>query len=160
MKNLLLVSVLFTFLILIGCEKKSENTTDNKTDKTNEQIKADEKKVETGEKKGVNELGLNEGLPNNYPLDIPQPKNSKCMGSLATSDGTAVTFESSETAKDIFNSYKEQMKKIGFELGEGGESLVGDKGGLIGWKKESREIGLMVTYDAEQKKSQIVITYN
>ena len=167
MKKLLLITILFAFMLLYGCGNKTENTADNKNDNKNEQVKTDDKKTDTtarnnetaGDKKGSNELGLTEGIPSNYPADIPKPKNSKCMGSLATSDGTAVTFESMENAKDICEYFKDEMKKGGFELGEGGESLVSDKGGLIGWKKDNREIGLMISFDKDQKKSQIVVTY-
>jgi hypothetical protein len=167
MKKLFLITTLFAFVLLYGCGNKTENTADNKNDKKDEQVKTDDKKTDStvknnetaGDKKGSNELGLTEGIPANYPPDIPKPKNSKCMGSLATSDGTAVTFESADNAKDIFDYFKEEMKKGGFELGEGGESLVSDKGGLIGWKKDNREIGLMISFDKDQKKSQIVLTY-
>jgi hypothetical protein len=167
MKKYFLISVLLSFVLVYGCGNKNENTADKKNDNTSEQVKTDDKKIDTsgkknetaGDTKSANELGITEGIPTNYPADLPQPKNSKCMGSLATSDGTAVTFESTETARNIFDFYKEQMKKSGFEMGDGGETLASDQGGLIGWKKDNREVGLMVSFDKETKKAQVVITY-
>jgi hypothetical protein len=167
MKKYLLFSIIFSFLLFYGCGNKTENKTDNKGDKTNEQMKTDDKKNDTaskkdetaGDKKNVNELGLKESFPADFPADIPQPKNSKFFGSVETSDGNTVTFETSENVKDIFDFYKDQMKKSGYDMGEGGDSLVRDKGGLIGWKKGNKEVGLMVSYNDEHKSTQVVITY-
>jgi hypothetical protein len=61
--------------------------------------------------------------------------------------------------QDIVNFYKEEMKKNGFAVTEGGESLVSDKGGLINWVKDKREIGLMLGYDKDKNITSLVITY-
>lgn len=168
MKKFLLVAILFAFVIIFGCGNKTENTAGDKNDKTGDQIKTDDKKNDTTlkkddaslDKQGASELGLTEGLPSNFPKELPQPKNSQCMGSVIETGGTTVTFLSTETPKQIFDFYKEQMLKIGYELPEGGDSLAKDKGGLIGWKKGNKEVGLMVAPDSTKRKSQIVLTYN
>lgn len=152
--------------ILAGCGQKTEDVEGNVDKKTDQTTQTDSKSDDgnvTGDRQetkvGDNELGLTEGLPSNFPEDVPQPNNSKCIGSLNSSEGTVVTFESSDKVKDILNFYRDAMKKNGFELGEGGETLVSDQGGLIGWKKDSREVGLMIGYDDEKSKSSVVITY-
>lgn len=162
----ILISVLFTFLLYIGCGNKTENTSENKGDKNTEQVKTDDKKTDSTAKqnepagtKDASQLGLKESFPTDFPSDIPQPKNSKYFGSVETADGNTVTFESSEKVKDVFDFYKEQMKKNGYDMGDGGDSLVKDKGGLIGWKKGNKEVGLMVSFNDDRKSTQIVITY-
>ena len=52
------------------------------------------------------------------------------------------------------------MENSGYELSEGGEILVSDQGGLIGWEKTGKEIGLMLGYDTEKEITSVVITYN
>ena len=52
-----------------------------------------------------------------------------------------------------------EMKKGGFELGEGAELLVSDQGGMLGWKKNEREVGLMLGFDKDKNATSIVITY-
>lgn len=106
-----------------------------------------------------NELGLKEGLPSDFPSDVPQPNNSKCVGHLPTSDGTSVSFVSSDSASEIIDFYKKEMKKAGFKLGDDGESLINETGGLISWNKEKRNILLLISYIKENNKSEIVITY-
>jgi hypothetical protein len=106
-----------------------------------------------------NELGIIEGFPKNFPADIPQPQNSKCKGYLNTSEGTCVTFESSDSALQIFDFYKMEMKSAGFISGLDGDSMINETGGLTEWNKDERKITLMVSYVKENNKSQIVITY-
>jgi len=162
MKISIYIVILLSFVLVFGCGKKSD-TTKKDSDKTEQ--KTDAKKDNTSgsdqksDKSGISDLGLTEGLPSNFPKDIPMPPNSKCMGSLNSSEGTVVTFESGDKAKQIIDFYKDEMKKLGFSVGEGGELLVSDEGGLIGWKKDNREIGLMLGYDKEKGKTSVVLTY-
>lgn len=183
-----LISLLITFIVgslftltLNGCGDKNEVSGEKKNE-TKQELKSDSKS-ESSENKDdeqnkkeelnsdpsadlsksdankTNELGMTPGLPANFPGDVPQPKNSKTLGSLNSSEGTVVTFESPEKVLDIVNYYKEEMKKNGYVISEGGETLVSDKGGLIGWKKESKEVGLMLGYDKDKNITSLVITY-
>jgi flagellar motor protein MotB len=106
-----------------------------------------------------NDLGMTPGLPGDFPKDIPTPKNSKTLGSLNSTEGTVVTFESTDLVPDIITFYKDEMKKGGYEIVEGSESLVSDKGGILTWKKSGREVGLMMGYDNDKKITSLVITY-
>jgi len=99
------------------------------------------------------------GLPKDFPVDVPQPKNAKTLGSLNSSEGVVVTFESTDKVQDIVDFYKEEMKRNGFAVTEGGETLVSDKGGLINWIKDKREVGLMLGYDKDKNITSLVITY-
>jgi hypothetical protein len=106
-----------------------------------------------------NELGMSDSLPPNFPNDIPHPNNSKYIGFLSTSDGTTVSFESTDNASEIFDFYKNNMKENGFTVSEKEQTIIGDAGGYIVWEKDMRQVNLIVSYDADRKKSSVVITY-
>ena len=166
MKNLFLIAIAFAFINVVGCKvdvKTGDDAANDKKTETGQQPSTTENKS-SGEapktdNSTANDLGLTQGLPSNYPSDVPQPKDSKCLGSLNSSEGTVVTFESPQGVKDILEFYKAEMKKSGYDLGEGGEVLMSDKGGIIGWKKGDKEVGLMLGANEEKKNTSIVITY-
>ncbi len=106
-----------------------------------------------------NELGMTPGMPANFPSDVPQPKNAKVIGSLTSTDGTMVTFESNDKVQDIINFYKEEMTKNGYAVSEDGELITPDKGGLINWKKGTKEVQLVLGYNKDKNISSLVITY-
>jgi len=170
MRKFILLILFGVIITSNGCGEKKESS-DEKKD--NAQQKEDAVLIEEESKKTEelsedtlkedanksNELGMTPGLPKDFPADIPQPKNAKTLGSLNSSEGVVVTFESTDKVQDIVNFYKEEMKKNGFAVTEGGESLVSDKGGLINWVKDKREIGLMLGYDKDKNITSLVITY-
>lgn len=180
LKFVVAISFIFSFYV-IGCENKTEeakikteekseakseskNEIKNEEDLKNEEelkIKeeANKETSENGDSK-ANELGMTPGLPGNFPSDLPQPKNSKTLGSINSSDGTIVTFESSDNVLDIVNFYKTELKKKGYTLTETGETLVSDKGGLINWTKDKKEVGLTLGYDKDRNVTSIALTYN
>ncbi len=164
MKKLLLTLFSITLIAFIGCktEVKVGENNDKKTETGQEQPNTTDTKSSgeaPADKTNSNDLGLSAGLPANYPADVPQPKDSKCLGSLNSSEGTVVTFESNQSVKDILEFYKAEMKKNGYDLGEGGEVLMSDKGGIIGWKKDAKEVGLMLGVNDEKKNTSVVVTY-
>lgn len=173
MVKTILTFILLTAFIYTGCgdknestgEKKNEEKQEAKKEKDPETVQHDEevKKKEEANTKGdetkLNELGMTAGLPANFPADIPQPKNAKVLGSLNSSEGTVVTFESNDNVTSIINFYKEEMKKNGYEVTEEGETLITDKGGLINWKKDSKQVQLMLGYNKDNNVSSLVITY-
>ncbi len=171
MKNFIVPLIIAAIIFLNGCGKKDQVADEKKSEQKIEstektEVKTDEtKKNESNTQQTkedvskTNELGMTPGLPSNFPSDIPQPKNAKTLGSLNSSEGTVVTFESSEKVQDIVNYYKEEMKKNGYAISENGEDLVSDKGGLINWKKDSKEVGLMLGYDKDKNITSLVITY-
>lgn len=163
-KILLLLMIAATF---VGCGKtKKEDISKYEEEKKTEQTQSSDLKIEDSQddkridiKSGGNELGLTEGLPDNYPKDVPQPPNSKCMGSLNSSEGTVVTFESKDNVKQIIDYFKSEMKKNGYSAGEGTEAIISDQGGIIAWKKGEKEISLMLGYDKEKSISSVIVTY-
>lgn len=166
MKKLILTLFSVALIAMIGCkaEVKVGDTNDKQTETGKEPINSNDTKSSGEAPKdnstsGSNDLGLTSGLPNNYPTDVPQPKDSKCLGSLNSSEGTVVTFESTQSVKDILDYYKAEMKKNGYDLGEGGEVLMSEKGGILGWKKGAKEVGLMLGVNDDKKNTSIVITY-
>ncbi|MGH2575976.1 MAG: hypothetical protein ACRDFC_09790 [Ignavibacteria bacterium] len=152
--RLLLVLFLLSLFYLTGCGKKEQTTGgDIKTDVKQDELKKDEQKKETKS----NELGIVEGLPKDYPSDIPQPQNSKCLGYLNTSEGTVVTFESDDMAKDVLAQFKSGVEKNGYKKDEG--EMMSDDGGLIMWRKDKKECSLMLARDKEKNKTSVVVTY-
>jgi hypothetical protein len=164
-KYLLALSLLF----FVACGNGDDSDTDKKdSDADKEEVKKDDDKTSSGETEktdeesglGENDLGLSEGLPEDFPDDVPLPLNGKCLGSIMTSEGTVVTFESSVKVKEIVEFYKKQMDDNGYELSEGGEVLVSDQGGLLGWEKGDKEVGIMLGYDKDEDITSVVITYS
>ena len=167
MKNLKLLVFIFmtAVFILAGCSKKDQtqqqtNTTDNKTQtqdvKTDDQ-KKDVQKTDDSKKDSKNELGIKEGLPGDYPKDVPQPKGGKVLGSLNTSEGTTVTFESTEKPMDILKDFGDGVEKGGFKKADGEQ--MKEEGGMSVWKKDAREVSIMLAWDKEKKISSVVVTY-
>lgn len=162
--NFLLVLFTAFAFVVSGCGSKDQKTGDNKTDSTknqtqnpqNNNTQTDGTKPPTGENKS-NELGIKEGMPADYPKDIPQPVNSKCLGSLNTSEGTVVTFESTDKPKDVLKPFAEAVEKEGFKKDEG--EMMSDDGGMSAWKKDKREVSIMLAWDKDKKISSVVVTY-
>lgn len=160
-----ILPVLFLSFVT-GCGKKDElKTTDNQqqqqqnvqTTDGSQQNQTQNQNTTAGDKK--NELGIQQGLPKDYPSDVPQPKNSKPLGSLNTSEGMTVTFESTDMPKDLVKDFGDQLVKNGFKLGEGGKDLMKDEGGMMVWNKDKREVSIMVAWDKDKKSSSFVVTY-
>jgi hypothetical protein len=155
--SLLFVVLISSSIFLNGCGKK-ENTSsgDNKTgETTTEEQKSDQTNNPAGENK--NELGIKEGLPADFPSDVPQPENSKVLGSLNTSEGTVVTFESDNKPRDILTQYDAALGKSGYKKAD--NEMMKDEGGMAMWNKDKKEVSIMLAWDKEKNKTSVVITY-
>jgi hypothetical protein len=149
--------LLFTFVLLNGCGKKESTDKTTAGDKK-EQTNTDQKVAgDQNQTQGKNELGITEGLPKDYPSEVPQPKNAKCLGSLNTSEGTTVTFESTERPRDIMADFASNVEKNGYKKGEG--EMMSDDGGMSLWNKDKKEVSIMLAWDKEKKISSVVVTY-
>lgn len=152
--NLLFVIFVGSAVFTSGCGKK-ENTTSG--DKPGDTKVEEQKKDEPKNENKTNELGIKEGLPADYPSDIPQPVNSKVLGSLNTSEGTVVTFESTDKPKDVFKQFSADLEKNGYKKTEGEQ--MKDDGGMAMWNKDKKEVSIMLAWDKEKNISSVVITY-
>lgn len=152
--NLFFIIFIAAAVYTSGCGKK-ENTSsgDQSGDTKTEEQKKEEIKTDSKN----NELGITEGLPGDYPSEIPQPKNAKVLGSLNTSEGTVVTFESNDKPKDIFSQFSDELEKNGYSKAEG--EMMSDDGGMALWNKDKKEVSIMLAWDKEKSISSIVITY-
>ncbi len=177
MKEFILLFVFAFVITMNGCgdnkevsgDKNAPPSKDNKTEtkdpstisKPEEVNKTDEANTDPAKQESdkSNELGMTPGMPANFPSDIPQPKNSKVIGSLTSTEGTMVTFESNDKVQEIINYYKEEMTKNGYAVSEDGELITPDKGGLINWKKGTKDVQLVIGYDKDKNLSSLVITY-
>lgn len=159
--NIFLTVFILIAAAAIGCGKQDQKTDgDKKTDSTsqtnqNKTEVAGENKTSTDPKS--NELGIKEGMPADYPSDVPQPVNSKCLGSLNTSEGTVVTFESTDKPKAILTPFTEGVEKAGFKKAEG--EMMSEDGGMAVWNKEKREVSIMLAWDKDKSISSVVVTY-
>jgi hypothetical protein len=112
----------------------------------------------TGESELPNELGMTPGLPADYPSDVPKPREGKVLGTIKSSDGNVVTFETPEKITEVVSYFKEEMEKNEYTIPEG-EEKVSDKGGLITWNKGNKSVELMLSYNDEKQNTSLVITY-
>ena len=155
-----LIMLIFTAVIFFnGCGKQDQNTV-KKTDSTKTSDQKDNKFAGENQTKTdpkSNELGIKEGMPADYPADVPQPSNAKCLGSLNTSEGTVVTFESTDKPKVLLVPFAEGVEKSGFKKSEG--EMMSDDGGMIMWTKDKREVSIMLAWDKEKSVTSIVVTY-
>ncbi|HEX2788520.1 MAG TPA: hypothetical protein VHP32_11535 [Ignavibacteria bacterium] len=169
MKSLRIFKIIVLILgltLIIGCGKKPDNQTSKDTnsvqqDKVKQQI-TDDGSVPglTGKTENTipgNELGMSTGLPSDFPQDIPQPKNGKVIGSLLSSDGMVVTFQTDAPVKEVVEFYKSEMVKNGFKQTESGDMLMKDNGGMIGFQKDNRDVQLMLS--SNENITSVVITY-
>jgi hypothetical protein len=144
-----------------GCGNKQEQQTagDNKvsTPPDQQQQNTQQNQTTTENKSGANELGIREGMPADYPKDVPQPVNSKILGSLNTSEGTVVTFESTDRPKDVLAPFAAEVEKAGFKKADG--EMMNDEGGMTAWNKDKREVSIMLAWDKDKKVSSVVVTY-
>jgi hypothetical protein len=160
--NLFLVLFMSFAIVLVSCGKKDDKTkVDNKTDSTKQsqqnQVQSSGDKTGSNTDPKSNELGIKEGMPADYPADVPQPANAKCLGSLNTSEGTVVTFESTDKPKDVLKPFAEGVEKAGFKKSEG--DMMSDDGGMTMWTKDKREVSIMLAWDKDKKVSSVVVTY-
>ena len=150
-------------LTVYGCGKTDQKTDGDKKDTTKQnttnqtQVAGENKTQNPGSENKTNELGIKEGMPADYPSDVPQPVNSKCLGSLNTTEGTVVTFESTDKPKVILTPFGEGLEKAGFKKGEG--EMMSDDGGMVVWTKDKREVSIMLAWDKTKNNSSVVVTY-
>ncbi|RPI18936.1 MAG: hypothetical protein EHM58_03500 [Ignavibacteriae bacterium] len=152
----LFLIVLFASFVITGCGKKESTDTTN-SDKKEEVKPGGEQEKVPDKTATTNDLGLKPGMPADYPAEVPQPKNSKILGYLNTSDGMTVNFESDDRPRDIFTDFSSQLEKNGYKKNDG--DLMNDDGGMALWQKEKKEVGVMIAWNKESKKSQVTITY-
>lgn len=161
--NLFISAFVLTAFIIAGCGKQDQKTEGDKKDSTksttqqNNNTTAGDNKTTTTAPDGKNELGIKEGMPADYPKDIPQPINSKCLGSLNTTEGTVVTFESTDKPRAILAPFTEAVEKIGFKKPEAEQ--MSDDGGMAMWKMDKREVSIMLAWDKEKSVCSVVVTY-
>lgn len=164
--KMIAASAVLFFVLAAGCGKKTDTQTANDSsavqqDKVKQQMTDDATTPgSTGKTENTipgNELGMTAGLPPDFPSDIPQPKNAKVIGSLMSSDGMVVTFQTDVPVKDVVDFYKSEMSKNGFKQTESGDMLLKDTGGMIGFQKDNRDVQLMLS--SNENITSVVVTY-
>lgn len=161
--NLFFTAVTLSAMLIAGCGKQDQKTDGDKKDTTKsttqQNTTAGDNKTQTttGQENKSNELGIKEGMPADYPKDIPTPVNSKCLGSLNTTEGTVVTFESTDKPRAVLAPFNEAVEKIGFKKSEAEQ--MSDDGGMVMWKMDKREVSIMLAWDKEKSVCSVVVTY-
>jgi hypothetical protein len=165
-KSLRIISLLALVSIFYACGDGKKNDSDSK-DSTQTQNQTDDKTSgdnnssgdQTGDDKNTsNDLGMKEGLPADFPSDVPQPPDSKVIGSLSSSEGTNVSFESPKSTQEIADFYKGEMDKAGYKVKPDSEA-ISETNAMIDWNKGDKDLSLVVVRDNAKNTSSVVITY-
>lgn len=157
---LLVLAFIFTFIS--GCgktEQQQQNQQQGDIKPTDQQQVQQPPAGEQTPNKidSKNELGIKDGLPSDYPSDIPKPTNSKAMGYLSTQEGIVVTFESTDKPMDILKAFKADIEKNGFSKAE--DEQMKEEGGMAMWKKDKREASIMLAWQKDKNITTAVVTY-
>ena len=123
MKKILFSVFFISALVLTGCDNKNKEAvkegnerekemTESNENQIKEEVNKNESTNSEDQSKVENELGMTPGLPADFPKDIPQPKNAKVLGSLNSSEGTVVTFESNDKVRSGLNNNSRYQKKV------------------------------------------------
>lgn len=164
--KMIIVSAILFLALAAGCGKKTDTQTANDSsavqqDKVKQQMTDDATAPgSTGKTENTipgNELGMTAGLPPDFPSDVPQPKNAKVIGSLMSSDGMVVNFRTAVPVKELVEFYKVELTKNGFEPLENNDLVMKDVGGMMGFKKGSRDVQFMMS--SNEDTTSVVITY-
>ena len=88
----LLLAFTAVIIFIAGCgktEQKQDQKTDTKTDGSQQQQTTENKTSgdQTTKTDGKNELGIKDGMPADYPADVPKPLNGAALGFLNTQEG-------------------------------------------------------------------------
>jgi hypothetical protein len=164
-KSLQIILLLLVFAVFCGC---GDNKKTDSTGKDTSQTQTEDKGTTSGDnqtsgenpenKSGANDLGMKEGLPADFPADVPQPPESKVIGSLSSTEGTNVSFESPKTTQEIADFYKAAMSKAGYTVSPDGEA-VSETNAMIDWTKEGKAVSLVAVRDNSKNSCSVVITY-
>lgn len=164
-KSLRIILLLLSLSVFYGCgdNKKTDSSgKDTSQTQTENQTSGDNRNQTSGEntenKSGANDLGMKEGLPADFPADVPQPPESKVIGSLSSTEGTNVSFESPKTTQEIADFYKAAMSKAGYTISPDSEA-VSETNAMIDWAKEGKTVSLVAVRDNSKNSCSVVITY-
>lgn len=165
-KSLRIIALLALFSIFYACgegkknDSKDKDSTQTQTDNNNNQTEGDNKSQgdQTGDDKSSNDLGMKEGLPADFPIDVPQPPESKVIGSLSSSEGTNVSFETPKSTQEIALFYQTEMDKAGYKIKPESEA-ISETNAMIDWDKGDKSVSLVVVRDNTKNTSSVVITY-
>lgn len=156
--------ILFIAAFLYSCGGKKEQQTTTTTTEQKDAMQKDagsqpdaQKKDEQKTTSKSNELGIVEGLPSDYPSDVPQPKNADSLGTIKSSDETSVRYFTADVPKAVADYFGQGLEKNGYKKAEG-ESLKED-GGMVIWKKDKKEVTLMMARDKEKNRTAVVVSY-
>jgi hypothetical protein len=156
MLSKLILFLVLAALLISGCGKKEETPgTENKQNVTENTQGLDQTKEQ---KLGENPLNIKEGLPSDFPSDVPQPPNSQVLGNMSSAEGTVVTYKSTDKPMDILAFYNAELGKNGYTKNEG--EMMSEKGGFTAWKKDTKEISLMLVKEDTGNNCSVVLTYN
>src|SRR6266540_1643288 len=98
--------ILIIAAFLFSCGKKEQQQTTTTSGEQKDVMQKDattqtdaQKKDEQKNQTKTNELGIVEGLPSDYPSDVPQPKNADSLGTIKSTDETSVRYFTADAPK-------------------------------------------------------------
>jgi hypothetical protein len=150
MKRYLLLVILASFVVFIGCGKKVEEKVAEKIleaqtgGKADVDISDDKMSIKTKDGEFKMDAGDDVKLPENFPSDVYVYKNAKVKMSIGGPKGNTVSFQTKDPAEKVAEKYKKEMKTKGWsqemamEMGEG-SSLTFKKGERVAQIMMARE---------------------
>ena len=163
-KSLSVILMLGTFIFFCACgnnKKDTENKDSTKTTQTETKDQTTDGNTSGDKHEGetkTDQLDMEKGLPADFPSDVPQPPDSKVIGSLSSSEGTNVSFESPKTTQEIADFYKTELEKAGYKIKPDGEA-VSESNAIIDWAKGEKIVSLVAVRDNTKNTCSVVITY-
>jgi len=146
--------VFLTFLLIQGCGKKEQQS--------DSQVPADEQKTEiqsSGEQTETNQASLEtkQGLPEDFPKDIPLPEKIKKTKYIDNNANKIVILDADISVSEAISYYKENMKKNGFDLNKNDSLIDTDNIYNADWRKGNRNVNIAITF--QNNITTVVISY-
>ena len=122
MRSALFIPVILAALLATGCQPSNTYKSEDGTVvvERNEKGEATRVRVKGAESRTASYQAGTEGLPTDYPKDVPVYPGAKVTSSLAGSDknkeGSMVTFESSAALTDLAAYYRNQLEANGWMI--------------------------------------------
>lgn len=144
-----LITALSGLLVLTGCTSGAEVEGNNQPSST-EAAESVGNVVEAA-------LSASDKLPDNFPKDIPIPKDAQTLASMTQGDSMTVSFDVNKSFDETLKIYKEYFKSAGYQMES--EMLIEDSyvgNGTLGGNK--LVVTISMTTDDSQLAS-VSLTY-
>ncbi|MCX7834213.1 MAG: hypothetical protein N2490_08395 [Ignavibacteria bacterium] len=155
MKYIKLFLIIFiAFILFQGCGKKEGQSDSQAPSKEQSNaVQSSSEQIETGQAT----LEMKQGLPEDYPKDVPLPENVKKIKFIDNSSNKIVILETDVSVQNTINFYKENMKKNGYELDKNQNLVDSENVYNADWKKDKKTVNVAIS--SQNNITNVVISY-